>query len=334
MTQPATFATRQRFELDFFIPPGDWETSFDKLEVWRSRATSAGPYDALHADSWAPAVLPAGAPATASGTGPSAVIVGKKVTFLVNESIPVEVIFTGVDPLTYAQAAVQVAAQSQGLLSSYVNGPVFVVKTVQAGVLAVLRCTGGDAAPLLGLATAEPGSLAFGLDARIVLIHGQEQYGFVDPDGSPNFYYKLRYFNTASKLVSDFTPPFQGGGGVGISTANLVRCYVDLIGLSGNVAVNAEVLIGSSFTGLQVEGKTLVGGNVRLLTDANGHAELLIPRGADVTVAIGGTTLARRFTVPLDTAIEAVNMLDPSIGADDLFTVKVPRLPYAVRRTI
>jgi hypothetical protein len=334
MTQPATFATRQKLELDFFVPSTDWEGTFDRFEVWRARTSPGGPYEALHDDSWLPAVLPRDFVGAAFGSGPSAVLVGKKVTFLVDETIPVEVTFTGTDPLTYAQAATQITAQSQGLLFSFVSGAVLVVRTVQAGLLAVLRCTGGEAASLLGLAVTEPESLAFGRDARIVLIHAREQYGFVDPDGSPNFYYKLRYFNTVSKLTSDFTLPFQARRGTGVSAGNLVRCFVDVADLGGNASPNVEVLLGSSFAGLQVDGRIIVGGDVKVLTDANGHAELLIPRGADVTLAIGGTSLARRFTVPTDPTIESINMLDPSIGSDDLFTVKVANLPYAVRRTL
>lgn len=334
MTQTATFATRQRFELDFFVPASDWEGTFDRLEVWRARVSSAGPYECLHDDSWSPAVLPPGAPSSASGVGPTQFLVDKKVTFLVNETIPVEVTFTGVDPLTFGDAATQIAAQSNGLLLSYVNGSVLVVKTVQAGVLATLRCTGGDAAPLLGLSTTEPDSLGFGRDARIVLVLGKENYGFVDPDGSTTYFYKLRYYNSRDALVSEFTPPFQGRSGSGISPENLVRCYVDLSDLSGAGTANIEVLIASSFNGLQVEGRTVIGGHARLLTDANGHAELLIPRGADVTVAIGGTSIARRFTVPTDPTKGSVDMLSPDVGKDDLFTVRVPNLPYAVRRTL
>lgn len=334
MTQSATFATRQKFELDFSIPGSDWEGSFDRLEVWRSRGTAAGPYENLHDDAWSPAVLPEGAPATSSGTGPSQNLVDKKLLLLINETIPVTILFTGSDPLTFAQAASQITSQSQGLLLSYVNGAILVVKTVQVGVLAVLRCIGGDAAPILGLSTEEPGSLGFGRDARIVLVHDKEHYGFADPDGSHSVFYKLRYYNSASGLFSEFTPPFQGRLGSGISQSNLVRCYVDLADFNGDGLRNAEVLIVSSFSGLRLEGRTVVGGSVRILTDQSGHAELLIPRGADVAVAIGGTNLARRFTVPTDPEVESLDMLDPLVGSDDLFTVRVPNLPYAVRRTL
>lgn len=334
MTQPATFATRQYFRLDFFIPPADWEGAFDRFEVWRSRTSSAGPYDRLHDDSWSPARLPVGFVGTPSGPGPSATIVGKKVTFLVNETIPLEVTFTGSDPLTYAQAATQIAAQSQNLLSSFVSNGTLVVDTVQAGVLATLRCTGGDAAPLLGLPTEEPDSLALGRDARIVLVHGQEQYGFIDPDGSSKAFYKTRFYNSFSKLTSEFSLPFQGRAPRALPPANLVRGYIDLVDQNGDPAHNVEMLIASRYDGVQVAGRTVTGSAQRLLTDAEGHAEVLLVRGIEVVVSIGGTSLARNVKVPTDPAVQALNLLAPENGSDDLFSVQVPNLPYAVRRTM
>lgn len=333
MTQPATFATRQYFRLDFFIPAADWEGAFDRFEVWRARS-AAGPYVRLHDDSWSPARLPVSFVGVPAGPGPSAMLVGKKVTFLVNETIPLEVTFAGADPLTYAQAATQIAAQSLGLLSSFASGGALVVDTQQAGVIATLRCTGGEAAPLLGLPTEEPGSLGLGRDARIALIHGQEQYGFVDPDGSSTFFYKTRFYNSNSKLTSEFSDPFQGRAPKALLPANLVRGYVDLVDQNGDPAHNVEVLIASRFDGLQVEGRTVTGSAQRLLTDAAGHAEALLVRGIEVVVSVGGTALSRNVKVPTDAAVQALNLLAPGSGTDDLFAVQVPNLPYAVRRTM
>lgn len=334
MNQPVSLATRQRFELDFFIASTDWQGAFDRLEVWRSRLTAEGPYEALHADTWSSAVLPPGAVSPASGTGPSVFISGLTLELLVGETQPVVVTFTGTNPLTFAQAATQIAAQSGGLLSSYVFGKTLVIATVQAGALAVLRVTGGGAAPLLGLASVEPGSLAFGQDARIILKVGQEQYGFVDPNGLSTYFYKIRFFNSTTRLTSAFSAPFQGLQAQGISQTNLVRSFVDLVDLEGNPLVNAEVLVGATLGGVQIEGKSIVGGNVRLLTDSAGHAELLLPRGAAVVVSIPGTTLARDVVVPVDPAVQSINLLSPDVGTDDLFTVQVPKLDYAVRRTL
>jgi hypothetical protein len=337
MTQPAVLTTNQSFKLDFFIPTSTWFGLYDRLEVWRSRTTAGGPYEALHGNTWTPATLPQGAPTvppSPSQTGSYVSVVGLDLQLLVQEVTPVSIVFTGTNPLTLAQVATQIAAQSNGLLSSFVINGQVVVQTIRFGEIAVLRCTGGAAAPLLGFSTVDPSNVAFGLDARVVLTNPNEQYSIVDANGSASYWYRTRFYNSTTGLFSDYSLPVQAGTSAGISQANLVRCYVDLVDLTGNAIQNAEVLIFNAFNGLSLESKNVVGGSVKLLTDVNGHAEILLPRGAQVSVTIGGTDLSRNVTVPTDTTIQSINLLDPSIGSDDLFTAQKQNIAYAVRRSI
>ena len=329
--------TQERLELALFIDGSSWEGFFDRLEVWRSRATAQGPYDPLHDDTWMPARLPLntpGDPPSPAQAGPSVPLNGTTLQLVVNEVTPVNITFSGSDPFTFGQAATQINAQGQSLVTAFVLNGVLVVQTAQAGVAAILRCTGGDAAPLLGLPTMEPGSVAFGRDARIVLKQGEQDYSFVDPNGSTSFFYKARFFKTAANVVSDFSTPFQGRPIVGLPNSALCRVYVNLVDLSGDPLVNQEVLIYNKFNGQQANGKTVTGGNITLLTDSTGHAEALIARGAAITVAISGTPLARDIVVPTDPTIESIDLLAGASGTDDAFTVQVPNIPYAVRRTL
>lgn len=337
MTQPAALTTNQSFKLDFFIPTSTWFGLYDRLEVWRSRTTADGPYEALHGNVWTPATLPLGAPTIPPNppqTGAFVSVVGLDLQLLVQEKTAVPIVFTGANPLTLAQVASQIALQSNGLLFSFVINGQVVVQTNRLGEIAVLRCTGGQAAPLLGFSTVDPSNVAFGLDARVLLTNPNEQYSIIDANGSASYWYKTRFFNSQTGLFSDYSVPVQAGTAAGISQANLVRCYVDLVDLTGNAIENSEVLIYNNFTGVAIESKNVVGGTLKLLTDVNGHAEVLLPRGALVRVAIGGTDLARDVTVPTDTTIQAINMLDPSVGSDDLFTAQKQLINYAVRRSI
>ena len=331
-----TVATRERFQLDFFVSGRSWQGLFDRIEVWRSRGTPEGPYEPLHGDSWSPAVLPAGAPPPPASPqdGPPVALEGTALTFLIDEETPVTVTFVGSNPFTYGEAASQIEEQSNGLLTSYVVGDILVVQTVEVGAKVVLRCTGGDAAPLLGLATQEPGSVAFGLDARIVLVLGQEQYGFVDANGSPRYYYRARFFNSFTRTVSQYSDPFQGTVVAGLSPTALCRGYVRLVDVTGAPAVNQEVLIYNAFNGTQIEGATVVGSSQKILTDEHGHAEVLLARGSLITVSIGGTPLARDVPVPTDTTVPSINLLSADNGENDVFTVQVPNIPYATRRTL
>jgi hypothetical protein len=328
--------TKERFELDFFVPGSAWEGLFDRLEVWRSRGTDQGPYEQLHDTGAMPATLPIGAgpPPQTPQVGPPVALNGQTLTLLLNGRTPLTITFTGTDPWTFQEAAEAIVTQSQGQLNAYVLGSLLVVQTVQAGLAASLQVTGGNAAPLLGLRAQGPGSIAFGRDARIVLVYGQEDYGFVDPYGSPRYFYEARFFSSQNYTVSQFSRPFQGLPAVGLSAASLVRCYVDLVGLNGEPARAAELLVYNQFNGTQVEGKGVTGGQVRILTDVNGHGEILLPRGTQVTISIGGTPLARDILVPTDPTIESLNLLAASSGSNDLFDVQVPNIPYATRRTL
>jgi hypothetical protein len=334
---PQPIVLNQRFELDFNIESSAWQGAFDRLEVWRSMVDKYGPYAPLHGNVWAPATLPIGFTEPPSGSGPSVFISGLSIDLTVSTpsgSTPLSIAFTGSNPLTYAQAATQIAAGSQGLLTSYASGSTLVIQTVAVGEAVYLLCTGGDAAPLLGIPTAEPDSLAFGQDARIVLTLGQTQYSFVDGNGSSLYWYKTRFYNSQTLLTSDFSLPFQGPQAPGLPQSSLVLCYVDLVDLNGNAYANQEVLVYSRFNGTQVGSQTVTGGSQKLLTDVTGHAQLLLPRGLAVTVSIPGTTLARDFCVPTDPTVTTLSMLSPGVGKDDLFTVQVPNIPYAVRRTL
>lgn len=304
---------------------------YDRFEVWRSTQTSSGPYEALHGDSWAPASLPLAFDGALDDTGVTAPVGGLDLQFLVMGVIPVSVTIPGSGQVTLSSVATAIQAQAGNCLLSYPSKGTLVVQTRRVGVVASLECTGGQAAPLLGLPI---GAIAYGQDARIPLVPGQSQYGFADPYGSPDFFYETRFFNSASRLVSNFGLPFRGPTAPVFSSDNLVRCYVRLADPSGNPLANQEVLLSTPDTqGLQINGSTILGSSGKLLTDSNGCAQVLLARGLKVTVAIGGTGLARYVCIPDDPSVTSLDLLSPSAGRDDLFAVQAVDLDFAVRRT-
>jgi hypothetical protein len=116
--------------------------------------------------------------------------------------------------------------------------------------------------------------------------------------------------------------------------SGLVRATLDLVDSRGIAIANQSVLLFNRFAGTQIGGKTMIGGANNGLTDKNGHFEMLLVRGTAVTVAIAGTNLARDVQVPTDPTVSSFDLLDPAYGSDDLFSVQVPDLQYAVRRSI
>jgi len=331
-----TVATEQDLQLDIFVEGHAWEGQFDSLEIWRSRIGPNGPFESLTGDGWRPARLPLveGDAPTVPQTGPSVTLSGKSLALRVNEELDLNVVFSGSDPLTYGAAATQITAQGRRLVRSFVIGSSLIVETAQPGSASILRVIGGDGAPLLGLPTLEPASVAFGKDARIPLTMGTTRYLFTDHNGSPEFFYKTRFYNALLRTTSTFSLPFSGKSVSTLATENLVRATVDLVDNHGVALANRAVLLAPKFRGTQVAGKTLVDGKSETLTDECGHAEFMLVRGQAFTVAIAGTDLVRDITAPTNAAVLSFDMLDPAYGSNDLFNVQKPEIDFAVRRTL
>lgn len=333
---PGSLATVEDLQLELSVDGAQWQGLFDSLEVWRSRGSAQGPYEALTGTGWQPAVLPAGAPPppTPSQTGPSVTIVGTTLSLLVNEQTPISVTFTGSNPLTFAQVATQINAGGSQLINAYVVGSLLAIQTVQAGSIAILRVTGGDAAAILGFSTCEPASLAFGLDARIPLVLGQTNYSYTDHNGSTRYFYKTRFYNSLTQTTGDFSLPFAGSLVSNLPSSDLITATIDLVDSHGAALKNRAILLMPKFSGAQVDGRTLIDNELRVLTDVNGHVEFQLVRGQPFTVAIAGTDIVRDFTTPTDPTITTFAMLDPTISSNDVFAVQVPDLDYATRRSL
>lgn len=328
-------STGEVIQLEIYVSNEDFFGVYDRLEAWRSRDTQSGPYEELTDDGVSPARIPKGAADSPASpvTGPSVTIVGQELDLLVNEEDEVSVTFTGVDPLTYAEIAAQIDAAAPSLVRAYVSDdPQVVVQTAGAGTAVSLRVVGGSAATLLGLPTEEPDSLAYGRDARVALIEGRTAYQFTDLRGSADYYYKIRFRNTNTSAVSEFSLPHTVMAKLGLAPGRLALGQLDLVRVNGKPLINQPVRVHTEFgRPVTVDGKTMAGTDVEESTDADGHVEFLLVRGAQVSVAVPGTSLVREITVP---DIDTFNLLDPSISGDDIFRVQVPELTYAPRRSL
>lgn len=331
-----SIATQQAVELDLFADEPGWVGRFDRLEVWRSRATEAGPFEPLTDHAWTSARVPAAVAGGASAAdGPNVNLDGLKLELKVNELVDISVPFAGTDPFTFAEAAMQITTAALGLVRAFVTAEGrLVLETAGCGLQAILRVVGGDAAPLLLLPTTEPESVSFGRDARVPLVAGVARYAFTDPNGSATYFYKTRFFNASTHETSAFSEAFQAPSIARLSPAALVRGMVDLVDAMGNPIANRSVLVYLRLQGTQIEGKAVVGGSSRGWTDKAGHAEFLLPRGARISVSIAGTDLSRDIDVPTDPAITTFDLLDPNFGKDDLFAVQQPNIPFAARRSL
>lgn len=341
VVSPLSANTTPSFEvvnLDILVKNEDFLGYFDLIEVWRSRSNASGPYEELTADAWKPARIPwaGGDMPSTPVTGPLVNISGEILQFQLKEKDTVTILFTGVDPLTYTQVATQIAGQSSGRLRSYVDGNAqLVVETLEPGTGAALRVLVSDAASFLALPLQEPDSLAFGRDARIQLVQDLGTYRFSDISGSTTYFYKTRFRNRSTSAVSEFSLPFGVAQSLGISPANLVCGYLNLVTLDGKPLVGREVSLVSAFSGESVEDRVLAGNALVRATDSEGHVEFTLVRGQKYSLAIAGLNLSKEVVAPTDPAVTSFKLVCPNVGTqDDYFRVRVPEVDVMERRHI
>ena len=317
--------------LEILVKDSDWLGTFDQIEVWRSRSTMGGPYDELTADAWKPARLPAtgGDQPTVVVAGPTTNIVGKALELLLKERDAISIVFTGFDPLLLSQVASQISAQSAGRLHSYVDADAqLVIETLEPGTGAALRVLLSDAASILALPLQEPDDLVFGKDARIPLVHGSNVYHYSDISGSTEFFYKTRFFNSTTGAVSAFSLPFGSGQALGVAPQFLVSGFLDLATSDGKPVVGRRVTLSLTFNGTIVDGMLLAGNALSKHTDAFGHVEFNLVRGAKYDLSIAGLNLVKTVSAPTDTTITSFQLVDANFSEqEDYFRVRIPQIP-------
>jgi hypothetical protein len=331
----ASTGTTEIVQLHLMVSDDDWVGTFDKVEVARSRTLSSGPYESMTAEVWTSARMPKnGGDAPANPvTGPTVVISGTALQLRLNEKDDVTIVFTGTDPLTLAAVAAQIQTGSAQRITAWVDkDSKLVFQTTEPGTGAALRVVGGDAAGVLGLTTVEPDCLTFGKDAHLQLVQGVERYTFTDLRGSSDYFYRTRY--RIGDGVSEWSQPTSSGQAVGISTDNLVKGTIQMVRMDGRPLVGALLRIFNRYKTQLVEKKLVAGPGLNGISDKNGLVEFFLVRGTKITVAIDGTDIVRHIDVPTDSTVTVFNLLDPSLSYDDAFTVQVPRIIAAERRSI
>lgn len=326
-----TLSTGQMTAIDIRVAESDWLGLYTHIAVYRSKLGDAGPYEELTGPAYDSARLPLGASKqpVVPETGKRVNVVGKSLK-LATRGTQLTATFTGSDPLTYADVAAQIQAQSYGMLRSFVSDGLLVVETVGQGSNHRLEVLGGEAAPALGLTSVPPFNVSCGRDPRIPLVKGVGSYSFIDLSGASTYYYKTR-FCTVGEGVSAYSRPVSSRTNAAISFANIAIGYVRLVGTDGGPVASREVLV-SGGPG-NIDDRLSVGGTLAAFTDQDGRAEFQLIRGSKVTVAVAGTQIVREIVVPTDPSISVFDLFG-SFQQDDAFKVVVPELDVASRRAI
>jgi hypothetical protein len=322
----AGVATGQPVTFSIGASASQTENIFTHIEVYRSRSGEDGPFTEVTGQDWS---LPRHVISARS-----AVLSSRTLEFRVSETHDVTVTFSGPDPMSPATIASQIQSQSKGLLKASVLGSDLIIEALHAGATATLRVVGGDAAVLLGLPIIEPDSVAFGTNARIPIIGGIDTYQFTDPHGDPSYFYKVRFGNNGLNQVSEYSEPFSASDVSTVDRSFLATGFIDLVDMEGSPIEDVEVRVRMKSRTTMLAGVLVAGTMLADRTDSRGHVEFDLPRGAEVTVVISGTSIARDVTVPTDSTVGMFNLLGPEYGSDDAFNVQVPDLEYANRRSL
>jgi hypothetical protein len=322
----ASFYDRSTLIFRFWIDDSE-RADYDRLEVWRSTASSGGPYVELTGDTWGPAVI--------TGRRGQGALVGKTLELLVG-TVPLIVTFTGTDSLTLGSIASQIQAAALGLLSASAGADTYTLTltTADVGCRARIEITGGNAAPILGFSAYPPTNRAYGTDARPQLVTGRGAYTFEDPwaQGS-TYFYKTRMRKSSDSSVSEFSNSFRGDVTRAVTADRLVRGWLRLIDVQGRPIRGRSIMLSTRDTVhvLSVDQLLVDVGDQQLFTDENGYCSMLLFRGLVISVGIAGTALVRDVSVPTDPSIDSFNLFDPTTSTDDAFTVQVPDVNIAER---
>ena len=214
------------------------------------------------------------------------------------------------------QAPVEV---SEGL------GGSVVISTTDVGSDHRISVTGGTAASILGL---PQNSVFQGKDVDIPLVMSQTSYTFVDPLGNIGDGYRYRLL-TPDGDTSQWSQEAVATNPQELSLSQLCRATIRIVDQAGNPLSGRTVLISNSWSVYTIPGTEykITGFRKELITDDDGYAETYLVRGMTVDVSVVGTPIVRRVTIPDQ---DTVDLLDPSIGVDDRWSIVVETIPEGV----
>lgn len=294
---------------------------FDKLQIHRSKTGELGVYEEITGA--------AAAAAEVTGTQASPFSVnGLTLILKVDEGSEQTYTFSTTDPISVddvADALNDPTTGLSGVTASEATGALLKLTSDTTGTGSTIEITGGTALTELGL-TAEK---YHGVAERPTLVG--TDYTVVDNAGDASYFYKSRFYNSSTQAVSSFSDPVEGDLSSIIAAINLVTASGDIAKPNGQPVEGMRVSFKLVYVdqALVVDSIGVLGHELTVTTDAAGHLETLLVKGAIVDVTFAGTGVSRRITVP-DTDFD---LLDAVSNADDIFQIQTHTIPAAPRRS-
>ena len=291
---------------------------FNNIQVWRA-TTELGTY----AEITAPVEMPARLEGSVPGPWP---VNGTTLSVVLNSADPVNIVFVGTDPFNLHDVLQQINTVIPGLASESAPNTNRVALTSPVLGTGSSITVSGAAAALLGFSTAKVN----GKGGRIYIVHPTTDYCFKDFDGESTYWYKTRYYSSATQSVSSFSDPRQGNPQQVLPTGAMALATVSLSDGVGRPIVNRRIIfvpvdIVRVMAG--VKNYAILPSQTRLImtTDTAGYAEINLVRGQKYKVFFEGTAYEREFVVPNVTTFDVFDVIATS--PDPFSIVQVPPMP-------
>lgn len=282
---------------------------YDRIQVFRSTGDETGPWEQIAG------VL---ASATVLGdekTEPFA-LHGKTVDVKINNVTTVTATFAGADPYSLASALVNLNVALAALGTATADGTSVRMTTTASGTGASVEVVDGDAIFSLGFQDDDYG---IGVDVAITLAVGVQDYTYLDYNGSQDYWYRIRYWNSATLAVGEYGIPFPASPIWKLPGTDIITGYANMADLHGRALSHQVVTVYNVYEPSIRSGFGILGTEVRATADDEGHIEVSLVRGSLVEVAFTGTPVRRRIRVP--TTGTSFDLLDATL-ADDEFGIQ------------
>lgn len=259
-------------------------------------------------------------------------VVGKILQVIIDENLQIDMQFTGADPLMAADVVSQINTALGATIAADETGQIRLTST-NTGTDSKIEIVGGSAAPTLGFTV---GQRDIGTDAHVPVVSGVTTYQYIDEDGTAGYWYRTRYKDLDTGDASEPGIPFQATPSSPLDPAELCLCTVDLVDGTGTALVGQHIsfypitpmLASTSSPNIGIAvGRRLIS----IETDAQGHAEISLVKNLHVKVLFEGTSFVKNVIIPDDTTCDLLQLMGDAV---DLFSVAVPDLPAAPRRTL
>jgi hypothetical protein len=293
--------------------------SYDQLEVFRSTGDENGPWDEITAASATAATI------LNTKLEPYA-LDGKTLELRIGGVDTITAVFSGADPYTLAQAIIDINTALGPLGTAAEEGGYLRITAADTGTDSSVEVTGGTGYANIGL---QLGQYDIGEDVRVPLVPGTQDYTELDHNGSRDYWYRVRYLNSGTGALSEYSVPCPGATFLVLPATDVIIGYVNLTDLSGNAWPNQRIIVSNAFLPSREFTYGVIGLDLNIYTDADGHAEVVLIKGVQVEVAFVGTGMRRRFVVP--SSGSSFDLLDPSL-ADDEFGIQYNSVRIAERR--